>query len=299
MLDPEIYRSVLESLPSAVYLVDRERRILLWNRGAEEITGYLRQEVVGRSCREDFLMHCDEGRGCLCGLACPLLETMLDGKPREAEVFLLHKNGHRVPVIVRAVPVRDEGGAILGAVECFEKRTIFLTADPRMRELSRSASLDEQTGLPDSRSSKIRVQAYLKGYSASSARFGVLVVAVDGLEALGHRDGRKAVDKVLQATAQTLAGIMGPNDMIGSWLEDRFLAVVAGCTAPVLEQAAGIMKRLVDMEGVPWWGERIPVKLSMGGTVVQPGDTVDTLVGRAEEALQTNARDTAGSIVIA
>jgi PAS domain S-box-containing protein len=49
---PEIFRSVLETLLTGVYLVDRNRKILFWNDGAEEITGYLRQDVVGRFLRD-------------------------------------------------------------------------------------------------------------------------------------------------------------------------------------------------------------------------------------------------------
>ncbi len=53
--NPEIFRSILENLPTGVYLVDRNRKILFWNNGAEEITGYLRQDVVGRFLRDHLL----------------------------------------------------------------------------------------------------------------------------------------------------------------------------------------------------------------------------------------------------
>lgn len=46
--DPEILRSVLEDLPTGVYLVGRDGKILFWNSRAERITGHLRQDVVGR-----------------------------------------------------------------------------------------------------------------------------------------------------------------------------------------------------------------------------------------------------------
>ncbi len=39
MLHQDLYRTVLENLPTGVYVVDRERRILFWNDGAEQITG--------------------------------------------------------------------------------------------------------------------------------------------------------------------------------------------------------------------------------------------------------------------
>ena len=103
-LTEEIFRALLESLPTGVYLVDRERRILFWNDGAERITGYHRQEVIGRFCHNDILMHCDQEERLLCGAGCPLLQTVQDGQPREADVFLRHKDGQRVPVRVRAVP---------------------------------------------------------------------------------------------------------------------------------------------------------------------------------------------------
>src|SRR5262247_2948485 len=98
LTDSQIYRSILENLPVAVYVVDRERKIILWNGQAEKLSGYLRQEVIGRACRDNILMHCNEHGAILCGDACPLAETMHDGRPREVEVYMQHKTGHRVPV---------------------------------------------------------------------------------------------------------------------------------------------------------------------------------------------------------
>jgi PAS domain S-box-containing protein/diguanylate cyclase (GGDEF)-like protein len=297
-LSQEVCRAVLEGLPTPVYLVDRDRRILLWNAGAEKLTGYLRHEVIGRCCRDDLLIHCNEDRSCLCGTACPLQQTMHDGHPRKAEVFLLHKDGHRVPVTVHAVPLRDESGTIIGAVECFSGRIIFPAADPALHKLSQSASVDELTGLPDHPATLVRLQAYLEGYAASPVPFGVVCVAIDRLELLRDADGSRAVDTVLRVTGRTLAGTLGPNDMIGRWPEDRFLAVVTACTAPNLVRAATMMKRLASLEGIPWWGDRLSVTLSMGGTIVEAGDTPETLVARADAALESSLLQSEDRVVV-
>lgn len=289
-LTPESYRCILESLPAAVYLVDRDRRILLWNSGAEKLTGYLRQEVVGRLCWDDFLMHCDENQACLCGTACPLQQTIHDGKLREADLFLRHKEGHRVPVRVSAVPFRDEHGSILGAVECFEKRQMLPAADPILHEMSLHATADVLTGLPDRRASQDRLKTYLEEYASSAVPFAVLTIAIDALDKVRHVDGRNAVNKVLYATARTIESTLGPNDMIGRWSEERFLGVLAGCTAPALDRATKTMKRLVTLEGIPWWGERLRITLSIGGAIVHAGDTWETLVARAEAALESSLR---------
>jgi GGDEF domain-containing protein len=90
---------------------------------------------------------------------------------------------------------------------------------------------------------------------------------------------------VLHATGQTLAGALGPNDIIGRWSEDRLLAVVTGCSASTLLRAANMMKRLVKLQGVPWWGGRLAVSISMGGTLVRSEDTSASLVSRADAVL--------------
>ena len=40
--DFDFFRSILEDLHLAVYVVDRGGKIVFWNDGAERITGYLR-----------------------------------------------------------------------------------------------------------------------------------------------------------------------------------------------------------------------------------------------------------------
>ena len=52
--DREIYQTVLDGLQAGAYVVDRNRRIRIWNKGAVRITVYLRQDVVGRFLREHF-----------------------------------------------------------------------------------------------------------------------------------------------------------------------------------------------------------------------------------------------------
>ena len=83
---------------SGVYIVDDERRILFWNKAAEEITGYTAEEMVGKSCPETGLNHTDDKGTPLCHGFCPLLKTLRDGKTRGDVVLAQTKNGGRVAV---------------------------------------------------------------------------------------------------------------------------------------------------------------------------------------------------------
>jgi len=113
-LAPAAYRTVLEDLPAAVYLVDREGTIALWNAGCERVTGLLRHEVIGRPFSGEIVNYCDhDGRPA----PAPLLETSRDGHCREAHLFLRHREGHRVPVRVRSFAAREDEGGSLGTAE--------------------------------------------------------------------------------------------------------------------------------------------------------------------------------------
>jgi PAS domain-containing protein len=86
--DPEVFRAVLDSLKIGVCVVDPDRKMAFWNDRAEEITGYLRQEVLGRTCREDLLIPYDEGNVGLSERVSPFLTAMRDGKAQAVRVFL-------------------------------------------------------------------------------------------------------------------------------------------------------------------------------------------------------------------
>jgi PAS domain-containing protein len=57
-LDPDTFRQIVETPPVGVYVVGLDRKISYWNKAAEQITGYLSQEVMGRPCHADLLLHC-------------------------------------------------------------------------------------------------------------------------------------------------------------------------------------------------------------------------------------------------
>jgi PAS domain S-box-containing protein len=301
-LSPEVYRSVLESLPTGIYLVDRNRRITLWNDSAEKLTGYLRQEMIGRGCYDDLMLHCDGSSAVLCDVSCPLLQTMHDGQPRELDVFMRHKDGQRIPVRVRAVPIRDEHGAIVGAAECMDERPVFPIPDIHPWRFGATLSMDAAAEVPDHQAILARLLAGLEDFAAGHIPFGVLSIAIDGLDRLRHRDGHTAVNAVSHVTARTLSRSLGPNGMIGSGsreFNDRFTAIVENSTGEALQKTAGLLKRLVSLEAIPWWGDRISVTLSMGGSMVRPGDTPESLLERADAALGASLLEHGDHVVVA
>ncbi|HEX8983820.1 MAG TPA: PAS domain-containing protein [Bryobacteraceae bacterium] len=281
-----MYRAVLESLPQGIYMVDRDRKILLWNDGAERITGYLRHDVVGRSCRNCVLQFCDEDDKLLCGGKCPLSATLRDGRSRQADVFLRHKDGSRVPAQTRFAPVRDIDGAIIGVVVTLEEHTRLTEREVHVHTRAVHDSIDEFTGLPDRESIERRLAAALEDFVEDQLPFGVLCIQVDRLSDLRHSHGIKAVEAMIRVVARTLAKNFTLPGAVGHWSEGRFIAVLTDCPASALPKVAGMLQRIVSLVTLPWWGDRIAVTISVGATEGRPSDTAEVLASRAEEALQ-------------
>ena len=110
---------VLDSLFDGVYIVDRDRRILFWNRGAEELTGYSAADVTNRLCWDAILNHIDEEGCLLCRGHCPLMRAIATGAEVRERIYPLHRDGRRFPVDTHVAPLRDHAGDIIGAVEVF------------------------------------------------------------------------------------------------------------------------------------------------------------------------------------
>ena len=88
--DPEIYRTVLDHVAAGVCVVDANGKILLWNDGAERITGFFRQDVVGHPAQENFLDLVDLENNSIAADAQPLWNALKHGRGNDSQVSLKH-----------------------------------------------------------------------------------------------------------------------------------------------------------------------------------------------------------------
>jgi two-component system phosphate regulon sensor histidine kinase PhoR len=111
--NPLSYQFVIDSLPVAVLTVNSELKIMDFNPMAEQITGFLSEEVIGKSC--DSLLHA-EG----CGKDCPLKAVLRREKSVvRIETRVRNKAGETIPVRMHTAGLFDDRGKLIGAVEAF------------------------------------------------------------------------------------------------------------------------------------------------------------------------------------
>lgn len=283
--DSDFYRSILDNLYDGVYFVDRERRITYWSRGAERIAGHAAEEVVGFACAEGILVHVDERGSNLCVCGCPLAATMADAEPREAAVYLHHKEGHRVPVLVRSAPLRGPGGDIEGAVEIFSDNTDAFAATQRLKEVSRELVEDPLTGVGNLRFLDMKLRSCRFESEITGRPFGVLPADVDRFKNINDSFGHAVGDRALRMTAETLRNGMRQSDYLGRWGDDEFLVILTGLSEGTLAEVGEKARVLVERSTLEADGRAVAVTVSVGATMSRLDETHEELLERVDGPL--------------
>ncbi len=141
--------AVIDSLSVGLYVCDLDRRITYWSKSAERITGWHKEEVVGRYCRDNILCHVDKDGRQLCGGEyCPLHRAMVTGKiSRDSMlVYAQGSDGRRIPTQVTVSPVRNDSGEVVGGVETFRDASDLVQDLERAQAIQKTAM---ETDIPD------------------------------------------------------------------------------------------------------------------------------------------------------
>ncbi len=274
----ELLESALHSLTEGVALADHEGSIALWNRAAETITGFASGEIVGHCVLEmldalvvggaqDWIRQTDRqnalGRGSL--------------------VRIRHKVGHDLPVMARALVLRDGLGARIGSGIVFHPAE-SIDALPH-GELSEDSSFGEsQTELED------RLAAMHEDFLNSDVPLGVLWVTVDQARGLRRTHGGRACEAMLEKVERTLAGGMKPTEEIGRWGDDEFLVLSHERNTAMLAAHAQKLAGLARTTEFRWWGDRASLTVSIGAAQAERGEALAGLLERAQAAMFASAR---------
>jgi len=132
-MDEPFRRALLETIPCAVFISDADGRIIYWNRSAEELTGYTAEEMLGGPCDRLRIRESPEPDGEVLAAVC----CHLAAGPSTTECRIRHRDGRIVPVVRRAMPVRDAAGRHLGAIVALVDVSVIKQVRGEIRTLTR------------------------------------------------------------------------------------------------------------------------------------------------------------------
>ncbi|ACS81515.1 sensor domain-containing diguanylate cyclase [Maridesulfovibrio salexigens] len=277
------YKEILNSVSDGIYFLNTERTITYWSKGAEKLAGYSAAEIEGKSCKDNLLRHVDEEGADLCENGCPLEATMLDGKIREAEVFMHHKLGHRVLIRVKSFPLKNELGQITGAAEIFTEVNEKTDLAYDLELLRQEAMTDPLTGMANRRYMDQAAVHFEESIKHEKQSLGVLFVDIDNFKSVNDRFGHDTGDKALTMVAKTMLSALRPTDIASRWGGEEFVIFVPHVDAEKLGSLAERIRKLIELSWIDTEKASISVTASIGGTIVKPNETICSAIKRADE----------------
>lgn len=282
--DPQLLQAILDNLQIGLYVSDASGRIVFWNDGAERITGYMRHAVLGHVCG-DVLQRQPHRKLCpFCGNLPSHQDTLQHGRVVDAQIYLEHKAGYMIPVHARAVPLRNAQGNVAGVLRIFEERQTLIPGT--RKHLATHRCLDALSGVPNHRFTQFHLHESLLSFAEYNLPFGILCIAIAEIDEIGKRYGREAIFSMLHMVAQTAVHVLGPNAFLGRWGENEFIGIVVNCDRAELEALSAELQRIGSATHITWWDDDIHFQVLVTKAMVRPGDTIETLLQRAERRLQ-------------
>lgn len=278
----EIFRAVLDGLQTGVCLLDRGGKIIFWNQGAAHAAGYMQLEVIGHHYHDIMACQRDDKGRAEPSPTCPRARIVHEGKPILVRMCLRHKRGYTVPVLVHFDPLRNEHGSIVAVAASFDSQTSKSETEHVRRTLPPLATRDAVTGVANHSFTLFHLRGSLALFADYHVAFGILRVKPDGLDHFRAAYGHEASDAILLVVAQSLSNSFRPGDLVGRWGEDEFLVILANCGAAGVQSVYERTRRIMASAEIHWWGEVLSLPISIGYTSVELGDSVDSLVQRAQ-----------------
>ena len=265
----------------AVVFIDARGQIKLWNRGAERLTGIAGTSICQQQWKPDLLGMTDEKGRFVAATDCPLLGAAQSGVQSLRRLAICGRSGRSIPVDAHAIPVLGEGDAMGGAILLLHDASSEISLERRCQSLHEKATRDPLTQVAN-RAEFDRVHAlFVEAHRQQQVPCSLLMCDLDHFKSVNDNYGHQAGDEGIRSLATLLKGACRPGDLVARYGGEEFVVLCADCDNAVAARRAEQVRRLLAQLPQPRMGGR-HITVSFGVTEIQPGDTPETMLRRAD-----------------
>jgi diguanylate cyclase (GGDEF)-like protein/PAS domain S-box-containing protein len=272
-----ITSSVFDTSQEAIVITDASNAIIEVNPAFTRITGYSREEAVGKnpsllsSGRQDRAFYK------------AMWKTLKEHGSWRGEIWNRRKNGEIYPELLSITVIYDADGNVQRHVGLFSDISQIKQHEA---ELSRVAHYDALTGIPN----RVLLADRMKQAIAQTARdhtmMAICYLDLDGFKPINDAMGHETGDRVLVEIARRIVETIRGGDSVARLGGDEFVILLLGLERA--EECASTLERLLHMVAQPFSAKGGSFTLSASiGVSIYPLDDEDpdTLLRHADQAM--------------
>jgi diguanylate cyclase (GGDEF)-like protein/PAS domain S-box-containing protein len=284
-LENEAANVALDSIGEAVLRTGTHGKIIFLNRMAEKLTGWSREEALGRPVAE--VLRILGGVGDVANgdtLERTMKEDRISGAIQtHSSCTLIRRDGFECGIETTVTPVRDHDGALTGEVVAFHDVTV---ARAKSLEMSHQAQHDSLTDLPNRVLFNDRLTQAISLAERQNKQLALMFVDLDHFKKINDSLGHAVGDKLLQSVAKRLVGCVRRTDTVSRQGGDEFVVLLSQVERE--EDAAFSARKILRALATPHIIENKSLDLSVSigmSTYPSDGQDAESLLNKADTAM--------------
>lgn len=279
--DDEMAENILLSIGDSVVTTDVEGRIQFLNPGAEIMTGWTKEEAIGRPFNEVVNFFNDA----IQENYPDLVETCLkvgstihipDNTP------LVNRNGKRIIVRDSVSPIRDKNGDVHGIVFVITDMT---ESYKLTQKLAYQAMHDPLTGLTNRREFDKRLERVFNSSQLGYSTSVLCYIDIDKFKTINDTAGHQAGDKLLRQLVAKFRQYIRQRDTLARIGGDEFGLLMQHCTLKQGLLIANKLRAVADNFYFSWEGKKFDISVSIGLVeMTKASDSVSSIVKAVDKA---------------
>ncbi len=267
-------------------MVDANRRYVIWNCGAERLLGHSPHVMTNHTWSSRALKQASSNGEVLSDRECPLNIVMENGRAVTNIMKWQHANGTWIDAEAQTVPLIGLDGKLQGVAEIFRDLSRTSRRPLEYRELKLAASRDALTSVANRGELETQLTLLVNEFGETNdvEPFSVIFMDIDHFKSINDTYGHAAGDQALIETARLMQHETYSGELVGRYGGEEFVII---CPATDLEQAQKRAERLrqsISRKDIAQLsGHRITASFGVGQ--IEPGDSVESLLRRADRAL--------------
>lgn len=213
-------QQAFEHTTEGILITDAHLQVLEVNQGFVQISGYQRDEILGRDPKVLRAKRRDDEKDYL-----EIARIVKEKGQWAGEVWGRHKNGKTLPLWLSASVIEDEDGEVINYVAVFTDITQRKQAEQQLQFL---ANNDALTGLPNRVLLQERIINALNRAKRSIKypHIAILFIDIDRFKVVNDTLGHSAGDLLLQEVAKRLVACLRNTDTVARQGGDEFVVLL-------------------------------------------------------------------------